>query len=229
MRITQGAFSFLPDLSDEQIEAQLRYALRNGWSIMVERTDDPHPRNALWEMCGQPHFDVREDEVAVVLDDVRAAREAYPRGYVTTVTTDRRGRAVAVESPPGNGQSGDEYRACVTTSYDERNNVLGARTAVARTAGATCAWGASGITWSKPISTSSGVLPEARPSRCATRNTCVSTASVGSPKAVLSTTLAVLRPTPGRASSASRWCGTSPPCSAMSACDSPITFFALLR
>ena len=42
---------------------------------------------------------------------------------------------------------------------------------------------------------------------------CVSTAIVGSPNAVLSTTLAVLRPTPGRASSAARRRGTSPPCS----------------
>ena len=50
MRITQGTFSYLPDLTDEQIEAQLRYALRHGWAIMVEHTDDPHPRNALWEM-----------------------------------------------------------------------------------------------------------------------------------------------------------------------------------
>ena len=47
MRITQGTFSFLPDLTDEQIEAQMRYALRNGWAISVEYTDDPHPRNAL--------------------------------------------------------------------------------------------------------------------------------------------------------------------------------------
>ena len=47
-------------------------------------------------------------------------------------------------------------------------------------------------------------VPSARPVRLATRKTCVSTASVGSPKATLSTTLAVLRPTPGRASSASR-------------------------
>ena len=27
MRITQGTFSFLPDLTDEQIEAQIHYAL----------------------------------------------------------------------------------------------------------------------------------------------------------------------------------------------------------
>jgi ribulose bisphosphate carboxylase small subunit len=34
MRITQGTFSYLPDLSEAQIEAQLRYALRQGWAIM---------------------------------------------------------------------------------------------------------------------------------------------------------------------------------------------------
>ena len=65
MRITQGTFSFLPDLTDEQIEAQLRYALRQGWAIMVEHTDDPHPRNALWEMWAPPQFDLHEDDVDV--------------------------------------------------------------------------------------------------------------------------------------------------------------------
>ena len=50
MRVTQGTFSFLPDLTDEQIEAQIQYALGNGWAIAVEYTDDAHPRNAYWEM-----------------------------------------------------------------------------------------------------------------------------------------------------------------------------------
>ena len=58
------------------------------------------------------------------------------------------------------------------------------------------------------------VLPGARPVRLATRKMCVSTAIAGTPNAVLSTTLAVLRPTPGSASSASRLCGTSPLCRA---------------
>ena len=61
------------------------------------------------------------------------------------------------------------------------------------------------------------------------RKMWVSTAMVGSPKAMLSTTFAVLRPTPGSASSASRVRGTSPPCSATSFCDSATTFFALVR
>ena len=36
MKITQGAFSFLPDLTDEQIAAQVEYCLRNEWAIGVE-------------------------------------------------------------------------------------------------------------------------------------------------------------------------------------------------
>ncbi|MDB5092182.1 MAG: ribulose bisphosphate carboxylase small subunit, partial [Candidatus Eremiobacteraeota bacterium] len=46
MRMTQGTFSFLPDLSDEQIARQIQYALDNGWPISLEFTSDPHPRNA---------------------------------------------------------------------------------------------------------------------------------------------------------------------------------------
>ena len=46
-RITQGQFSFLPPLTDEQISAQIKYALKNGWAIGIEYTDDPHPRKHL--------------------------------------------------------------------------------------------------------------------------------------------------------------------------------------
>ncbi len=82
MRITQGTFSFLPDLSDDQISAQIRYALEHGWAMSVEYTDDPHPRNSYWEMWGLPLFDVAPDEVDVVLREVRACREAHPDHYI---------------------------------------------------------------------------------------------------------------------------------------------------
>ena len=45
MRVTQGCFSFLPDLTDEQISAQVQYCLGKGWAVNIEFTDDPHPRN----------------------------------------------------------------------------------------------------------------------------------------------------------------------------------------
>ena len=89
MRLTQGQFSFLADLTDEQIEAQLRYALSHGWSIMVEYTDDPNPRNSLWDMWSAPMFDLTEGEVDVAMRDVRACREAHSNLYVKVVAYDR--------------------------------------------------------------------------------------------------------------------------------------------
>ena len=89
MRITQGPFSYLPDLSDAEIEAQVRYALRNGWAVVVEHTDDPHPRNLLWALWSQPHFDLGEEDAHVVLDDVRACRAEHPNHYAKLVCYDR--------------------------------------------------------------------------------------------------------------------------------------------
>ncbi len=54
-----------------------------------------------------------------------------------------------------------------------------------------------GTSRSSRRSTASGFAPRAMPVRLATLKMCVSTATVGSPNATLSTTLAVLRPTPG--------------------------------
>jgi ribulose-bisphosphate carboxylase small chain len=88
MRITQGTFSFLDDLTDEEIETQISYALANGWAIMVEYTDDPHPRNAFWDMWKQPEFDLAPDEADVAMRDVHACREAYPNHYVKVVCYD---------------------------------------------------------------------------------------------------------------------------------------------
>lgn len=80
MRITQGTFSFLPDLDDTQITAQVEYCLENGWAIGIEYTDDPHPRNTYWEMFGNPMFDLRDAKgVMMELDD---CRKAHPDAYI---------------------------------------------------------------------------------------------------------------------------------------------------
>ena len=80
MRVTQGTFSFLPDLTDEQISKQVKYILDNGWAASVEFTDDPHPRNTYWEMWGNPMFDLRDP--AGVMLEVNACRKAYPQHYI---------------------------------------------------------------------------------------------------------------------------------------------------
>jgi ribulose-bisphosphate carboxylase small chain len=80
MRLTQGAFSFLPDLTDEEIKAQVQYALDQGWACSVEFTDDPHPRNAFWEMFGPPMFDLKD--AAGVLFEVNECRKAHSGHYI---------------------------------------------------------------------------------------------------------------------------------------------------
>jgi len=80
MRITQGAFSFLPDLSDDQISAQIEYCLGQGWALSIEHTDDPHPRNIYWEMFGPPMFDLHD--AAGVMTELEDARRTFPDHYI---------------------------------------------------------------------------------------------------------------------------------------------------
>ena len=80
MRLTQGCFSFLPDLSDAQIEKQVTYAIRQGWAMNIEWTDDPHPRNSYWELWGLPLFDIKDP--ASVMFELNEARKACAPGYI---------------------------------------------------------------------------------------------------------------------------------------------------
>lgn len=86
MRITQGQFSFLPDLTDAQIASQASYALDNGWAVAIEFTDDPHPRNTYWSMWGTPMFDVRD--AAGVMLELKACREAHGDIYIKLLAFD---------------------------------------------------------------------------------------------------------------------------------------------
>ena len=80
MRITQGTFSFLPDLSDAQIVKQIDHCLARGWAIGIEYTDDPHPRNTYWEMFGNPMFDI--GDAAGVMLELKSARKSFPSHYI---------------------------------------------------------------------------------------------------------------------------------------------------
>jgi len=86
MRITQGTFSFLPDLTDVQIKNQVAYCLAKGWAIGIEYTDDPHPRNTFWEMFGNPMFDIQD--AAGVMLEVNHCRKTFPQHYVRVMAFD---------------------------------------------------------------------------------------------------------------------------------------------
>jgi len=97
VRITHGTFSYLPELTDEEITSQLGYALGQGWAPSVEFTDDPHPRNNYWDMWGLPMFDLLD--AAGVLHEINECRRAYPDRYIRVCAYDpRRGRQTVAMS-----------------------------------------------------------------------------------------------------------------------------------
>ena len=93
-RLTQGQFSYLPDLTDAQITKQLEYALNKSWAVGIEYTDDPHPRNTYWEMFGNPMFDMRDP--SGILTEINACRKTFPNHYVRVTAFDS---TQGVESP----------------------------------------------------------------------------------------------------------------------------------
>jgi len=85
-RLTQGQFSYLPDLTDKQISAQIEYALGKNWALGVEYTDDPHPRNTYWEMYGNPMFDLKD--ASAILTEINACRKTFPNHYIRVTAFD---------------------------------------------------------------------------------------------------------------------------------------------
>jgi ribulose-bisphosphate carboxylase small chain len=85
-KLTQGQFSFLPELTDAEITLQIQYGLDKGYAWSVEFTDDPHPRNTYWEMFGMPMFDLRD--AAGVMAELKDCRKACPNHYVRLMAFD---------------------------------------------------------------------------------------------------------------------------------------------
>ena len=85
-RITQGQFSFLPDLTDDEITLQIEYGLKKGYAWSVEYTDDPHPRNTYWEMYGMPMFDLAD--AAGVMLELQSCRSTFPNHYIRLMAFD---------------------------------------------------------------------------------------------------------------------------------------------
>lgn len=85
-RLTQGQFSFLPDLTDAEITLQIEYGLKKGYAWSVEYTDDPHPRNTYWEMFGMPMFDLKD--AAGVMLELQDCRKTFPTHYIRLMAFD---------------------------------------------------------------------------------------------------------------------------------------------
>jgi ribulose-bisphosphate carboxylase small chain len=86
MKVTQGQFSFLPELTQAEIKLQVEYALNSGWSVAIEYTADPHPRNCFWSMWGNPMFDLRDP--AGVMMELDSCKAEHPGKYIKILAFD---------------------------------------------------------------------------------------------------------------------------------------------
>ena len=91
-QMTQGAFSYLPALTDEEITMQVERAIRLGWMLAIEHTDAPAPRNHYWELFGLPQFDDL-DAATPSSPKSTAAAPPFPDHYVKVNALDPTGRA----------------------------------------------------------------------------------------------------------------------------------------
>merc|ERR1712217_819130 len=81
--LTQGCFSFLPELTLKQIGSQIEFFLKKGYALSLEYTSTPHPRNCYWDMWGLPLFDISDpDAVLWELEQLRKSKPASEGYYI---------------------------------------------------------------------------------------------------------------------------------------------------
>jgi len=73
-------FSYLPELSAAEIEAQVDSILERGLVVAIEHTRDIDPRDHYWTLFKLPLFDI--DDPAIVHDMIDACVRAHADEYV---------------------------------------------------------------------------------------------------------------------------------------------------
>ncbi|ANJ67041.1 ribulose 1,5-bisphosphate carboxylase small subunit [Halothiobacillus diazotrophicus] len=79
-------FSYLPPMSSEQIRAQIKYAIAQGWNPGIEHVEPENTMNHYWYMWKLPFFG--EQSVDNVLAELEACRRAYPTHQIKLVAYD---------------------------------------------------------------------------------------------------------------------------------------------
>lgn len=73
-------FSYLPEFTEEEVEAQIRSILDQGLVVAFEYTDEPDPYQHYWTLWKLPLFGISDP--AVVLGELERCRAANPTSYI---------------------------------------------------------------------------------------------------------------------------------------------------
>ena len=79
-------FSYLPQLSADEIKAQVQYIVNKGWNPAVEHSEPENAASSYWYMWKLPMFG--ETNVDTILAEVEACHKAHPNNHVRLVGYD---------------------------------------------------------------------------------------------------------------------------------------------
>jgi len=79
-------FSYLPEMTQEQIRKQVEYIVKKGWSPAVEHTEPENAGEYYWYMWKLPLFG--ETDVDTILAEADACHKAHPNNHVRLVGYD---------------------------------------------------------------------------------------------------------------------------------------------
>ena len=79
-------FSYLPEMSKEQIRKQVEYIVNKGWNPAIEHTEPENAFSHYWYMWKLPMFG--ESNVDKILAETEACHKAHPHNHVRLVGYD---------------------------------------------------------------------------------------------------------------------------------------------
>jgi ribulose-bisphosphate carboxylase small chain len=82
-----GTFSYLPQMSAQDVRKQVEYLLAQGWAPALEHTEPQHTGGSYWYMWKLPMFG--ETSADKVLAEAEACRKANPGNHVRLVGYDK--------------------------------------------------------------------------------------------------------------------------------------------
>jgi len=81
-----GTFSYLPQMTPEQIRKQIEYIVSKGWNPAIEHTEPEYAEGCYWYMWKLPLFG--ETNVDAILAEIEECKEANPDHHVRLIGYD---------------------------------------------------------------------------------------------------------------------------------------------
>jgi len=81
-----GTFSYLPEMTPQQLRRQIDYIVARGWTAAIEHADPAQATHTYWQMWKLPLFG--EKSVERILAEAEACRRAHPAHQVRLIGYD---------------------------------------------------------------------------------------------------------------------------------------------